>query len=1352
MESDQNNQSDKSDKSPGPSPRGQDDVPSPRGQDDVPGANASPNASPRGGNAGASGSGDAPGAGDASAAGGQESSGAGGEVALPLAIPVDNAGDRSGSSPRNNAGERQDQLAVRQPDALADSGRSQSSWRQALDRVHTLAVSAPSVPGVPEKVKDVAFFDCQGNCMRIAKALPSFYAEKLALFHWAFLLFWSVVMIISMSAAWRPVEISTNLDRFHQVDAPASVNRSVYLEATKFMREVRDPMLLADRESFQITVYYEAKSGSVLEEATLRDIRSFEHQLMSLEGWQRLCNQGDPRAHFRCAPGESFGNYVWPKRLDNFLNEDGIFRLDFDGSATERLPVPSVLAYLSEGAAAPHDLSKFLARGIDQDDASKAHVLRSIFTFTSPTLGDQEYAQAYKDFVDQELYPELLKAAEKAKEPLDPDSWDEPSHIRIYFSGEDIDAHEVKTALEDDVRHAAGALVLSFLIAWVRLKSCFLAFSGTLLICMAVLQTYVMTPAVEEVGLASFLGVFLLFGLSSNTLFYMHDVWQHSRTLGEKSRSVDGRVASLAKRIGAVHKKAALQLLPIFFTGLCLLTLLISYLKPIREFGLFMSVLTVISLFLCLAVFVPLLILHEEMVRPLICKKTHRVVALLLEPVGLPWTKHCKSLAQGCIAVARRGKRVVLATVAVWVVCVAFAVGFAATNEGTGLPEVFPPSHHRNAGRPLASSFAEAKPANEPAPNTSTFCQPGRATTTDCGLYWCEAPLAPAEEALTIGNVTAIPSKPCECWRTSVVSGTSCSQVVVSALFSGKAAQDLTEEERLDSLEEYIKSQWPDTTSVSVQEVVEEGSQRRRRSQERSLVLENWESGATNLEPLVKLPTVVAAHSPSGTQSTDCPEEVICHCGPQTCQRPDTKFQEETTQLTLLSRRRLAADVEVNAAEAVTEEHEGRDAPSGTRRLDSAGSAGTGQSTEVTILFGITPPEGGSFFDATPEWSFDSRFNPSSPDAQRAMRAMCTDLPDEFNIEETECWINDFRTWLDAKGDRFPVERFGDFQSELKDFLEEYPQAAQNMWMNSAGNMTATAFRITVAPAEDVWAVLKQMKKWEEYIDKLNNMAPTVASNAWATSTAWVDAEAYDEALASSWRACLACLAGVLLAGIYYTMDMEMTFIITVIAFVDGTILSFFMYCLFQWAFGPWELIIMTVFLSFSVEPAFRIGHEFVFPCKDAVQPAVDVAEQPASGADDGAEPSALALPSPRDPPPAIEDQDDGVQERFGEELSDGSPSGSSPEECLQRSVYLLAGTVLTISVKFMICGILMGTCQFRLFARLGAVAVVGSLLWAPSTLIVMPAVILWSGRQRREPDLHVAWRYIQQKAVANWS
>ena len=50
-------------------------------------------------------------------------------------------------------------------------------------------------------------------------------------------------------------------------------------------------------------------------------------------------------------------------------------------------------------------------------------------------------------------------------------------------------------------------------------------------------------------------------------------------------------------------------------------------------------------------------------------------------------------------------------------------------------------------------------------------------------------------------------------------------------------------------------------------------------------------------------------------------------------------------------------------------------------------------------------------------------------------------------------------------------------------------------------------------------------------MDKLNNEATSTASGAWATSQAWVDAEAADAALGSAWQV-LFSVSGVVLLGI----------------------------------------------------------------------------------------------------------------------------------------------------------------------------------------------------------------------------
>lgn len=47
-------------------------------------------------------------------------------------------------------------------------------------------------------------------------------------------------------------------------------------------------------------------------------------------------------------------NYVWPTRLDDFLTSGGFFRLQFDGTAQERLPLDAVIAYLQAPLARWH--------------------------------------------------------------------------------------------------------------------------------------------------------------------------------------------------------------------------------------------------------------------------------------------------------------------------------------------------------------------------------------------------------------------------------------------------------------------------------------------------------------------------------------------------------------------------------------------------------------------------------------------------------------------------------------------------------------------------------------------------------------------------------------------------------------------------------------------------------------------------------------------------------------------------------------------------------------------------------------------------------------------------------------
>ncbi|CAE7208923.1 unnamed protein product, partial [Symbiodinium sp. CCMP2592] len=352
--------------------------------------------------------------------------------------------------------------------------------------------------------------------------IPRVYCETLARRPWAFLLLWAIAVLIVLPMMWRPIVVNADIDAFRRADAPAARGHLAYLDSLKFMRAVKNESALSQRTMLKVEILYEAKDGSVFSESVLRDIRAFEQSLRSLAGWSALCNMSEPALQFHCNPGDSMGNYVWPRRLDDFLNAQGFFRLAFDGSALERLPMDAVIAYLSEGLAAPHDLRMFLPMTFAEPSSGSKPTLRSVFGFAAPDLNDTAFREAFQDFVQNELYSSLLQAVIDTRKPVDPSSWDQPPAIRIYFRGDMLDEHELLEALYSDMLLAIGPLFISLVVAWVKLRSALLALVGTTFLCLAALLAYIILP-VQEVSPASLLGIFLLFGLGFSSIFRMQE-------------------------------------------------------------------------------------------------------------------------------------------------------------------------------------------------------------------------------------------------------------------------------------------------------------------------------------------------------------------------------------------------------------------------------------------------------------------------------------------------------------------------------------------------------------------------------------------------------------------------------------------------------------------------------------------------------------------------------------------------------------------------------------------------------------------------------------------------------------
>lgn len=1190
------------------------------------------------------------------------------------------------------------------------------------------------------------------NLCRKVRALPRLYCAVLGKYPGPFLLLYIIILSVIVGVAWRPLRVNTDLTAFQQVAGEASRDQDVYLEALKRTRAVRNQTSLDDRLAFQLEIFYQAKQtndhdASIFSEAVLRDIRDFEQQLRGLAGWQRMCGMVDPRARFRCEPGESLGNYLWPRRLDLFLGNQGFFRLVFDGTAMESLPVPATLTYLSQSSPVAHDPWKFLPQTY-AGPGSDAAALRSVFTFTAPSLEAEDFSEAYTDFVSQELYQFLLDKVEQAKKDPEPESWDQVMNIKIFFRGDQVDDHEVRLSLEHDMKLAIGALVFALLVTYVHLQSIFLSFMALLILCCATVLGYIIVP-IEQVSLASFLVVFILFGLGGNTFFKMQDLWRRMELERAQSK------LAVEEHLAAFYKAAARQLFPIFATALTFSVHLLTLMRPLREFGLYMGTCMVCRGLLTLIVFVPAMLCHEQAVRPFIERRMPKPLAVALEPTVLQLPLDV--IAAKFIEVARKAKIVLLVTLALVLVGFIAAVAVAATRASSGLPEVFGPSQQRSAGRPVVQSFSPVEATLEQDPPDVTMCEPWRETlgqVTGCGLHWCNA----QEAAVNT-------SQQCSCFLQQSAADTRCSQLVLSTQLSGSLDAASTAEWSA-ALDAYIRALWPLTQAVSW---AAGGPQPLP-----PLVFEHWESGATYIEPLAQMPAGRAQQRSPALAGADCAQALFCHCGERVCSQPSGFSAAPGLQVPASSRRLGATGAAAAAAAAELPAGEPPAERPAERRLSSIfPSVAAGQHLQVIILYGITPPLRGMFFDGTPSWSFDSTFQPQSPWSQRAMLSICADVTPELKILETDCWVTAFRDWLIRQQGTFPVQRFGSFDTELQRFRAAYPAASAAMWLNEDDNLEATSFTLKVSPGTSQRGTLQDRQRWLDYVEGKNNDAATTASQAWATSQAWVEAEAYVEALASTWWVTLASVLVLVVVGLVYTMDLEIIGMVICIAITACVYLSFFMYCIFQWSFGPWELTSMTVFLTYSVEPLLRIGQDFLTPPAGSAAAALrgggvvalaegeaeDVAEH-AGGAggeagalcdETGAEAREASERAAEAAAAAAEEEGDEAAEATEEKAGEGSGEGElpedSPEFALREAIQHQCGAVFAGSLKLLLCGIMLLPCDFQLFSRLGAVAVLASLIMVPCTLLLLPAAILLTGRTRREPDAKAIWRSFRARA-----
>lgn len=1184
--------------------------------------------------------------------------------------------------------------------------------------------SLPEIPIMPD-------LDLTGKMLRS----PARYAQLVARFSSCIVAAYALIFIIAIPCAWKPVTVNTDLSLFYSLQGQTLTRQQAYSQALASTRAVK---AINDTSSFQLQMIYRVKNGlSVFGEEVALQIQAFEQELRNLGGWSQMCGLSRSDSRFRCAPGESFSNYLWPTRIENYLDPQGYFRVINDGMGFERLPQDSLLTYIGSGAAAPHSFLSFLPQNFSAGNSDPS-LIRSLFTFTSPSVDDSDFRKQYKDFVAQELYPTLLDMFNRGQKQVDPMSWDLPPVIESFFTGDVVTDYEVQVMLAHDLRLSGGALVVTILVSWLQFRSFFLAFAVTLILSCLILMTYVMLQ-LNQVTLATFLAMFLIFGLGGNVFFRLHAAWRRTRNRPH--------LPDMASRIDALHFHMLLDLLPILASSLCWLVFLASGIQPIREFGVFMCLAMNLVCILAVLCFVPLLVMHELYLHPWMENKFPRWLRLILEPSRLfepPWKKVAHHLVE---AVDRRPRTVLIGVAVAVIICLITVSCLASVVTQTGLVQLLPPDSNIVTVSTLASqSFSPAEASDVSGPTVLMACEPGLessapATPSGCGLHWCENPVFNSGYVMPPStNATA-----CSCQEDASTTQL-CDQITVSVRVSGQRVVDMTEAQRKAAAIDFVKRRYasPGVIGTSVTSSSRQGA---------SLVFEDWSMGTTDVQPMATLPNINVTLTSATSVGSGCMRNFICHCGARQCPAP-SGYAAAPVSLVLPG---------VNAT--------------------SAAASGGQSSVSVAIVFGIKAQDPG-ILGGSGSWSFDTSFQAASPWAQRSMLAMCSNAPSSLQVVSQNCWIKDFRDWLLQKGQGFPVDRFGNFNQEVQSFLTQFPGKGKYIWLDASNQVVAAAFIFQVKPEATAQATKMSKSAWQQFVNDQNAASDSSGNNAWPTSQEWVNSDAYLGSLSNAWQVFGLALLVICLAGFVIMLDLEFIFLIVVLVAVNVIFIWFFFLAFFRWDFGPWEMTILTVFLCFMVEPSFQLGREFVYP--EANNTGTELRDDQLDSVLQGtATVDAAQLMEGSRTRAKAEDREEDADEdaekmggkksltRTSLEVETGSTAHSKgtgllqaavtstlseasstnnkmalgPKEAVTRSVALALGPLVAGCFKLFWCGVFLLPCRYRIYVRLGGVAMLIPILSLPCIILLMPWAVLYSGRSRREPDMFVLARVAMQKA-----
>lgn len=924
------------------------------------------------------------------------------------------------------------------------------------------------------------------------------------------------------------------------------------------------------RKEFE--VLYRARSGSILSERALQEVQRIETSMTSLPVFNRLCYTritGEAK-RFLCDPGQSLTAMAFPTQTTS-QNGNVLFEVTWDGLGRDMLPPAAFLTYMKiaaergDASRSSRKYSFHLDVGISGD--SSAQVSSGI------NLAKEDWSE----LLNNELLPFFRSLG--------------TSEVDFFYSSSDMDSIEINSTLVNDLLLAIGSILFVIFYLRIHTGTWLLSVSSFFIIFTSVPLAYVCTPA-EKATIASFLSVFLITGIGCDVVFVFTDFWEQS-----KGRDIDCRLMWMIVHAGESCLATSMTTALSFFANLA------SALQPLREFGMFMGLCVMFAFSLVLLILPPLLVVAEQRRENAVkartvdisCGDKGSMSVVQQDPQArskpnAPGKKK-DSIMQGLLFTLAGGiagcPKSILAITGIFFITSVIGV---VTNAklSTGVPDIFPEWHNQVTSKEIRAEFASEAFLTTVPPASSLICVAhtmNGTSTAGCVLHWCEALQEWSFEETT--TTTTGTAKEMFCRRSptlrvglaandkqsvgygfeacSIVNVYSRAAMATSApstsAWSGLLLQALEDETNPNSIEPRSMG------ATAIQPIV----------------VENWETGEVNVLRFHQSANTVISPWPAevlnGTQGI-CEMHVLCfEAGYFRCGLRDWK--ELGTGPYQLSSRRLESNHDLVPGRRLQVYTSGLVQQAVSNALDVAVLWGI-RSARYTPLVG--PP---SEF-----WSYDPKFEPRNPWAQRAIRDMCTDLPEKLKIFRAKCWVIMFADFLTARRLRFPSRNFD--EDVIDWYYSNTIEAQANLWFEDQKVIACKLqFWVNVPVTVASLQGLEYMKLWNEYVEAKNAQASVTANSAWHTASVWVRSEAETAIIGSTVDTIIIATcsgwAGVLL----FTGDVLLAVIVTAVVIVVITGLAFFMVSVMGWAIGPIEVIALVVFVGYSVTYALHIAHNY---------------------------------------------------------------------------------------------------------------------------------------------------------------